>query len=315
MSDADEALALDPTYAKAHHRKGLAYIGTKKWKLAKKCFQASLKIEPKSKASKKKLKYCVQKIQQKRQAFAQALGAPKPPSESMNIDEMKVPASHVGPRMTDNQVTREFVLAMMEHFKRQKRLHWSQIGVILKQTIGLLKPAPLRIRLKQADDASKKKFTVCGDTRGQFFDLMNVFELNGLPSPSNPYLFHLDRGACSGETCITLFAWKLVYPNSLHLTRGNHDTTNMNKMYGFEGEVGAKCDKDMTPLFQETFCWLPHAACCDNSVFICYYGGFSKDGVSLADIEKIDRNRQPPDAGLMCGILWNEDLGFGEGEM
>ena len=80
MSDADEALALDPTYAKAHHLKGLAYIATKKWKLAKKCFQASLKIEPKSKASKKKLKYWLQEIKKKRQAFAKALETEAPDS-------------------------------------------------------------------------------------------------------------------------------------------------------------------------------------------------------------------------------------------
>jgi serine/threonine-protein phosphatase 5 len=39
---------------------------------------------------------------------------------------------------------------------------------------------------------------VCGDTHGQFYDLLNIFELNGLPSETNPYvssaLSHVDRG-------------------------------------------------------------------------------------------------------------------------
>ena len=104
-------------------------------------------------------------------------------------------------------------------------------------------------------------FNVCGDTHGQFYDLLNIFEnVRGWPAPNNPYLFngdYVDRGSFSVEVVTTLFAYKLLYPNSFFLSRGNHEGKQMNKMYGFEGEVKHKYDESVMTLFTETFNWLP----------------------------------------------------------
>lgn len=35
----------------------------------------------------------------------------------------------------------------------------------------------------------------------------------------------------------------------MHLTRGNHESKNMNKLYGFEGEVVYKYDSKIFDLF------------------------------------------------------------------
>lgn len=50
----------------------------------------------------------------------------------------------------------------------------------------------------------------------QFYDLLNIFELNGLPSEENPYLFNgdfVDRGSFSLEVILTLFAFKCMSPS------------------------------------------------------------------------------------------------------
>lgn len=50
----------------------------------------------------------------------------------------------------------------------------------------------------------------------QFYDLLNIFELNGLPSEENPYLFNgdfVDRGSFSLEVILTLFAFKCMCPS------------------------------------------------------------------------------------------------------
>ena len=59
------------------------------------------------------------------------------------------------------------------------------------------------------------EITVCGDIHGQYYDLLNIYALNGIPSKENPYLFNgdfIDRGSFSCEVIITLLAWKCCYP-------------------------------------------------------------------------------------------------------
>jgi len=153
------------------------------------------------------------------------------------------------------------------------------------------------------------EISVCGDVHGQFYDLLNIFEINGLPSESNPYLFNgdfVDRGSFSVEVILTLFVWKLLYPNHMHLTRGNHESRNLNQIYGFQDEVTAKIDKHAFELFSEAFNWLPLAMVISNRILVLHGGLFSEDGVTLADLRKINRNQRPPDAGLMCEMLWSD---------
>ena len=88
-----------------------------------------------------------------------------------------------------------------------------------------------------------RKLTVCGDTHGQYFDLCNIFKINGHPSVDNPYLFNgdfVDRGSWGLEVFMTLLGWFLHDPKCMYLTRGNHETKSMNELYGFEGEVRHK---------------------------------------------------------------------------
>lgn len=58
------------------------------------------------------------------------------------------------------------------------------------QAREIFREAPSLVDVSIAQDAH---ITTCGDVHGQFYDLLNIFELNGLPSEDNPYLFN---GAC-----------------------------------------------------------------------------------------------------------------------
>ena len=171
------------------------------------------------------------------------------------------------------------------------------------------------LTLKLPEDPTTKKplhFTVCGDTHGQFYDLCNIFEnVGGFPSETNPYLFNgdfVDRGSFSFETVMTLLVFKLACPTALYMTRGNHETKNMNKIYGFEGEVLFKYDKHVMDYFTGVFNNLPLAAVIQDKVFVVH-GGLSTKGdapLTLDEVRCLPRNKEPPEDGLMSDLLWSD---------
>jgi serine/threonine-protein phosphatase 5 len=153
---------------------------------------------------------------------------------------------------------------------------------------------------------------VCGDTHGQYFDLLEIFNRNGKPTNKHMYLFNgdfVDRGSWSVEIALTLYAYKLLNPTRFFINRGNHETDSMNKVYGFEGECKAKFASDkLFALFSESFSALPLASLISRSYLVLHGGLFSQDGVTLDDIRKVDRfaQRQPGQEGLMMEMLWTD---------
>uniref|UniRef100_W5NC99 Serine/threonine-protein phosphatase n=1 Tax=Lepisosteus oculatus TaxID=7918 RepID=W5NC99_LEPOC len=264
-----------------------------------------VKVRPSDKDAKVKYQECSKIVKQK--AFERAIASDEHKRsvvDSLDIENMMIEDEYTGPKLEDGKVTLQFMKEMMAWFKEQKKLHRKcayQILVQVKEVLSKL-PSLVEITLKETE-----KITICGDTHGQYYDLLNIFELNGLPSETNPYLFNgdfVDRGSFSVEVILTLFGFKLLHPDCFHLLRGNHETDNMNQMYGFEGEVKAKYTAQMFELFSEVFQWLPLAQCINSKVLVMHGGLFSEDGVSLDDIRKIDRNRQPPDSVSVSVSLW-----------
>ncbi|KAF6003776.1 Serine/threonine-protein phosphatase 5 [Cyanidiococcus yangmingshanensis] len=158
-----------------------------------------------------------------------------------------------------------------------------------------------------------RRIVVCGDTHGQFFDLANIFKLNGLPSAENPYLFNgdfVDRGSWSVEVITTLLAFLVHDPRCMHLVRGNHESRNMNKIYGFEGEVRHKYSEHVFELFEELFQTLPLGYLIEGQskkrALVVHGGLFSRDGVKLDALLRLDRFVEPPSAGLLSELLWSD---------
>lgn len=120
----------------------------------------------------------------------------------------------------------------------------------------------------------------------------------------------VDRGSFSVEVILTFLLFKIHDPTCIYLTRGNHETKNMNRIYGFEGEVRHKYDDKIFELFLEVFGHLPLAATVAGKVFVTHGGLSTREDVMLDDIRKIKRGMEPPESGLMSDLLWSDPQPF-----
>jgi serine/threonine-protein phosphatase 5 len=305
LSDAATAIKVDSRYAKAYYRKGQALYYLAKYKQAESAFRAVAKRKPNDRDARAKLQECKKARIQQQFAIAIQSEHTKPASQTVDVKSMSVPDSYDGPTLGD-EMSLEFIQGMIQHFKDGKNLPRKYVYQVLLQIIKLLSDLPTLIEIDIPQD---KHITVCGDVHGQLYDVFRIFEMNGMPSDDNPYLFNgdfVDRGSWSFEIMMMFFCFKLMYPTNFHLLRGNHESRSMNQIYGFQGEVVAKCDEKSFELFTECFNWLPLCAVLGGKVMVVHGGLFGEDGVKLDDIRKIDRNRQPPDSGLMCDLLWSD---------
>jgi serine/threonine-protein phosphatase PP1 catalytic subunit len=72
---------------------------------------------------------------------------------------------------------------------------------------------------------------IVGDIRGQYDDLIQMFELCGFPPNSN-YLFlgnYVDGGEKSLETILLLLCYKIKYPKNCFLLRGTHECAKLTR--------------------------------------------------------------------------------------
>ncbi|KAI8334204.1 Metallo-dependent phosphatase-like protein [Chlamydoabsidia padenii] len=148
---------------------------------------------------------------------------------------------------------------------------------------------------------------IVGDTHGQYSDLIRLFQMSGHP-PSSNYLFlgdYVDRGKQSLETMLLLLCYKIKYPETFFLLRGNHENQNVTRVYGFYDECKRRISVKTWRVFVDVFNTLPIAALVGEKIF-CVHGGLSPSLTSMDDIRRIERPVDVPDYGLLNDLLWSD---------
>jgi Ca2+-binding EF-hand superfamily protein/diadenosine tetraphosphatase ApaH/serine/threonine PP2A family protein phosphatase len=217
-----------------------------------------------------------QHLQRQARLLNTALGAQltreRPSSSELDAWEREAAAVPVeegydGP-VVSFPLTRASVLAMLEAFRCGRRMHYryamALVGAYRRWATTL--PTLVEVSVREGE-----RLTVCGDTHGQLQDLLSIYTINGVPSPTNRYLMNgdfVDRGEGGCEIVFLLMAFCLLYPGAAGpwapgssasssssssssappdltgaaclLNRGNHETHAQNLTGGFMLEVLSK---------------------------------------------------------------------------
>ncbi|CUM64378.1 uncharacterized protein PRCAT00001980001 [Priceomyces carsonii] len=338
--DCDKALEVDPNMMKAYYRKGVSEMAILKHKEALANFKIILRTLPNDKLTLENYKQCSTYL--KRQAFEKAIAGDEKVSilDSYDYEGMLIEKSWKGPSLDISTMKRdskvyvdikglnlEYLKYMIGLFKEGGKLPKKHVFAIISKVNELLRQEKTMVELllphssldvdKNTDEIflkNGKKMTIVGDTHGQFYDVLNLFQKFGFVSEEHIFLFNgdfVDRGSWSCEVALYLYVLKILYPSSVYLNRGNHETNDMNKTYGFADECEQKYSKKIFEAFSESFGALPLATLINRS-YLCMHGGlFSNDNVTLKDIKEINRfpssgSTQPPRDGVAMELLWTD---------
>jgi len=191
------------------------------------------------------------------------------------------------------------------------QLQFSDIAEILKKAREILLEEFLLMHINLHN--SKEMIYVIGDLHGNLESLMRLIEIINKTNPK--YVLFLgdlvDRGENQLECLILVLILKILNPNQYYVLKGNHETVEMNQVYGFYYEFLEKF-KDPKRFYEVLSLYQVIPICfIINKTILCLHGGIPEDFDALNKFEglrvnEINERVYKTIANSIYQILWND---------
>ncbi|HYA22303.1 MAG TPA: metallophosphoesterase [Thermoproteota archaeon] len=150
-----------------------------------------------------------------------------------------------------------------------------------------------------------RRVVVVGDTHGDYLTSQEVVSEYLKGDDTLVFLGdYVDRGPFQLENLLFLLAKANEFPKALYLLRGNHETPEMNRWYGFYEAVKAEYGARSYDLFSSLFSQLPVSAVV-NETFLALHGGIAASLGSVGQLAELPKGVISP-TGMYAEILWND---------
>ncbi|MEM1583944.1 MAG: metallophosphoesterase [Nitrososphaerota archaeon] len=149
-------------------------------------------------------------------------------------------------------------------------------------------------------------FLVVGDTHGDEETTTNAFKIAERGGLKLLFLGdYVDRGPRQVENIVKLLESKLSWGDNLLMLRGNHETVEINRWYGFMDVVYSRYGPDLYDSFAKLFSKLPYAALIHKKVF-AVHGGVPEGLDKIEEVNTIPKGELSPRNMIGFQLLWND---------
>ena len=203
-----------------------------------------------------------------------------------------------------------FLKSLIENPKKIGDLAFSEIQTIFNKAKEILENENFILNLNFEEEDSF--CYIIGDIHGDLNSLLYFIDKINTFNPKKVLFLGdiVDRGLNQLECLILVLTMKIISPHQIYLIRGNHETLEMNRIYGFYQEFISKFyHHDWFNEILSMYETLPICAKINQSI-LCVHGGIPKNFSILDSLDNLktrnSREIYEKEGDALFQMMWND---------